>query len=135
MAGLLSGRPRRRRYLEALRRSIPFYTERDPHFLAIYTLQPAKVVASDVSVSALSGRAARREVSCGRGVRQRDDDLFAQIGTVHGARYEVLGTEQCVVGGGLPGYLFGVLGREAWVALGAVGGCDCDGASFAFVVY
>ena len=24
-------------YLEALRRSIPFYTERDPHFLAIYT--------------------------------------------------------------------------------------------------
>ena len=84
-------------------------------------MQPAKVVASDVSVSALPGRAARREIPCGRGVRQRDDDLFAQIGTVHGARYEVLGTEQCVVGGGLPGYLFGVLGREAWVALACRG--------------
>ena len=29
----------------------------------------------------------------------------------------------------MPGYLFGVLGRKAWVALGAVGGCDGDGAS------
>ena len=27
------------------------------------------------------------------------------------------------MGGGLPGYLFGVLGREACAALGAVGGC------------
>ena len=48
---------------------------------------------------------------------------------MHGARYEVLGTEQCVVGGGLPGDLFGVFCRKARVALGAVGGCDGDGAS------
>ena len=32
------------------------------------------------------------------------------------------------MGGGLHGYLFGVLGREACAALGAVGGCDGDGA-------
>ena len=48
---------------------------------------------------------------------------------MRGAQCEVLRTEQCLLGGGLPGYLFGVLGREAWVALGAVGGCDGDGAS------
>ena len=32
------------------------------------------------------------------------------------------------MGGGLHGYLFGVLGREACAASGAVGGCDGDGA-------
>ena len=31
------------------------------------------------------------------------------------------------MGGGLHGYLFGVLGREACAASGAVGGCDGDG--------
>ena len=41
----------------------------------------------------------------------------------------MLRTEQCLLGGGLPGYLFGVLGRKALVALGAVGGRDGDGAS------
>ena len=45
-----------------------------------------------------------------------------------GARREVLRTEQCLMGGGLQGYLFGVLGREACAAQGAVGGCDGDGA-------
>eukprot|EP00964_Phaeocystis_antarctica_P054333 scaffold31926_cov45-Phaeocystis_antarctica.AAC.2 len=39
---------------------------------------------------------------------------------VQGARREVLRTEQCLMGGGLHGYLFGVLGREACAALGAV---------------
>ena len=33
------------------------------------------------------------------------------------------------MGGGLPGYLFCVLGRKAWVTPRAVGGCDGDGAS------
>ena len=47
---------------------------------------------------------------------------------MQGARREVLRTEQCLMGGGLHGYLFGVLGREACAALGAVGGCDGDGA-------
>ena len=42
----------------------------------------AKVVTGHVSVSALPGRAARREISRGRGVRQRDDDRFAQIGAM-----------------------------------------------------
>ena len=32
------------------------------------------------------------------------------------------------MGGCLQGYLFGVLGREACAARGAVGGCDGDGA-------
>eukprot|EP00964_Phaeocystis_antarctica_P002773 scaffold1466_cov56-Phaeocystis_antarctica.AAC.1 len=32
------------------------------------------------------------------------------------------------MGGGLQGYLFGVLGREACAAQSAVGGCDGDGA-------
>ena len=48
---------------------------------------------------------------------------------MQGARCEVLRTEQCLLGGGLPGYLFGVLGRKALVALRAVGGCDGDDAS------
>ena len=90
----------------ALYVSISLYTERDPLVLAIYALQPAKVVTGDVSVSALPGRAARREIPRGRGVRQRDDDRFAQIGAVQGARCEVLRTEQRLLGGGLPGYLF-----------------------------
>ena len=48
----------------------------------IYALQPAEVT-SDVSVSAFPGRAAaRQEISRGRGVRQRDDDRFAQIGAI-----------------------------------------------------
>ena len=65
--------------MEALWHSISLYTERDPLVLAIYALQPAKVVTGDVSVSALSGRSARREIPRGRGVRQRDDDLFFLI--------------------------------------------------------
>ena len=48
---------------------------------------------------------------------------------MRGAQCEVLRTEQCLLGGGLPGYLFGVLGRKAWVTPRAVGGCDGDGAS------
>ena len=40
---------------------------------------------------------------------------------VQGARRDVLRTEQRLLGGGLPGYLFGVLGRKALVALRAVG--------------
>ena len=50
--------------------------ERD-RYAGLLALQPAEVVTSDVSVSALPGRAARREISRGRGVRQRDDDQFA----------------------------------------------------------
>ena len=114
--------------MEALWHSISLYTERDPLVLAIYALQPAKVVTGDVSVSALPGRAARREIPRGRGVGQRDDDRFAQIGAVQGARCEVLCTEQRLLGGGLPGHLFGVLCCKARMALGAMGGCDGDGA-------
>ena len=47
---------------------------------------------------------------------------------VQGARRDVLRTEQRLLGGGLPGYLFGVLGRKAWVTPRAVGGCDGHGA-------
>ena len=71
-------------------------------------------------MSAPPGRVARREIPRGRGVGQRDDDRFAQIRAVQGARCEVLCAEQRLLGGGLPGYLFGVLCRKARVALGAV---------------
>ena len=44
-----------------------------------------------------------------------------------GLRYEVLCAEQRLLGGALSGYLFGVLGREAWVTPCAVGSGDGDG--------
>ena len=74
------------------------------------------------------GRSPESTVLRGRGAGQLDEDWLAQIGAVLGARREVLRAEQCLVGGCLQGYLFGVLGRKACAARGAVGGCGGDGA-------
>ena len=52
--------------------------------LAVYALQAAQVVTSDVSVSGFPGRAARREISRSRGVRERCDDWLAEVGATRG---------------------------------------------------